>query len=520
MTKKLRDKTKHWMGLERTTFEQRAVAEEYYETELMQLIVKEFVQNNKGKIFEEVEYLILSVGTSYEPLVLSISLFCPKKILFMYTEKVEQTIDKVVDFCALPSSAYQKVMVSEVNSLDIYRKIKEVYLRWKTPKRIYIDFTGGTKVMSAAAAMVGAVIDLQLIYVGSDNYLIDFRKPSPGSETLYYINNPYAVFGDFEIEKAMQLFGQYDYSGAKEKLEELREKVPDPVIRQQLRFSYLLAAAYEHWDALEFTEAYQNMDALVTELRRDVRVNFHFLLMDCIGILKEQLDILDALKEIQKLFRSKNHMAVLRQQEYIVPLMFTMQTNALIREAQKKYDSATLLLYRLLEMIEQRRLSHYDIDVSKAEFSSMKYDEEKMPMMKGITEAKRLDIYKEEIAEIKKKVFGKCNSTYLPEQISLLDGYIHLSALRDEIMISGKGDYLGKLKRLRSVVYLRNNSIFAHGFSPVSREDYEKFKEFVLLLFRQFCELEQIDYVEYSEKMEWINPLETGNYSLGVRACQ
>jgi len=70
--------------------------------------------------------------------------------------------------------------------------------------------------------------------------LIDFRKPSLGSETLYYINNPYAVFGDFEIEKAMRLFGQYDYSGAKEKLEELREKVSDLVIRQQLRFSYMM----------------------------------------------------------------------------------------------------------------------------------------------------------------------------------------------------------------------------------------------------------------------------------------
>lgn len=135
-------------------------------------------------------------------------------------------------------------------------------------------------------------------------------------------------------------------------------------------------------------------------------------------------------------------------------------------------------------------------------------------------EEKRLDIYKEEIAEIKKKVFGKCNSTYLPEQISLLDGFIHLAALGDEIMMSGKGESVGKLKRLRSVVYLRNNSIFAHGFSPVSKEDYDKFKEFVLLLFRQFCELEQIDYMKYSEKMEWVNPLETGNYSLGVRACQ
>ncbi|RKI43681.1 hypothetical protein D7V96_02400 [bacterium D16-59] len=58
----------------------------------MQLIVKEFVRNNKRKIFEEVEYLILSVGTSYEPLVLSISLFCPKKILFI-TKAVKYRMD-------------------------------------------------------------------------------------------------------------------------------------------------------------------------------------------------------------------------------------------------------------------------------------------------------------------------------------------------------------------------------------------------------------------------------------------
>ena len=147
MGKKLEDKTKHWMGLERATFEQRAIAEEYYDNELMRLIVKEFILHNKDKIYEKADYMILSVGTSYEPLVLNISLFQPKKILFLYTEKTEVTIDKIV-----------------------------------------IDFTGGTKAMSAAAAMVGAVIDLQLIYIGSENYLPDFRKPLPGSETLYFIN--------------------------------------------------------------------------------------------------------------------------------------------------------------------------------------------------------------------------------------------------------------------------------------------------------------------------------------------
>ena len=86
MGKKLEDKTKHWMGLERATFEQRAIAEEYYDNELMRLIVKEFILHNKDKIYEKADYMILSVGTSYEPLVLNISLFQPKKILFFYTE--------------------------------------------------------------------------------------------------------------------------------------------------------------------------------------------------------------------------------------------------------------------------------------------------------------------------------------------------------------------------------------------------------------------------------------------------
>lgn len=85
--------------------------------------------------------------------------------------------------------------------------------------------------MSAAAAMAGAVIDIQLIYVGSNHYLPDFRKPCPGSETLFYIANPLSVFGDLEIEKAFTLFRKKNYSGAREKLEYLKEVVPEPNIR-------------------------------------------------------------------------------------------------------------------------------------------------------------------------------------------------------------------------------------------------------------------------------------------------
>ena len=200
MNKNLMNKTKEWKGLERATFEQRKKAESYYENELMGLIVKEFVKNNKEQVYEKVETMIMSVGTSYEPLVLNISLFNPKKILFLYTEKTEKTIDKVVEFCALSSSDFQKAQVNEVSPLDIYKQIKNAYLMWGSDQKIYIDITGGTKAMSAAAAMAGAVIDIQLVYMGTTQYLSDFRKPEPGTETLYYISNPYEVFGDLEYD--------------------------------------------------------------------------------------------------------------------------------------------------------------------------------------------------------------------------------------------------------------------------------------------------------------------------------
>ena len=39
MTEDLRTRTEEWMNLERTTFAQRAIADEFYEKKLMKLIV-------------------------------------------------------------------------------------------------------------------------------------------------------------------------------------------------------------------------------------------------------------------------------------------------------------------------------------------------------------------------------------------------------------------------------------------------------------------------------------------------
>ena len=50
MNKALVQKTNEWMQLERKTFEQRKKADEYYDSQLMNLIEDDFIRRNKSKV--------------------------------------------------------------------------------------------------------------------------------------------------------------------------------------------------------------------------------------------------------------------------------------------------------------------------------------------------------------------------------------------------------------------------------------------------------------------------------------
>ena len=52
MNKNLVEKTKEWKQLERKTFEQRQIADEFYERNLMKLIEEDFIDRNKAKVLK------------------------------------------------------------------------------------------------------------------------------------------------------------------------------------------------------------------------------------------------------------------------------------------------------------------------------------------------------------------------------------------------------------------------------------------------------------------------------------
>lgn len=367
--------------------------------------------------------------------------------------------------------------------------------------------------MSAAAALAGSLIGVQLIYVGTQSYLTDFRKPEPGSEELFYIDNPIEVFGDLELEKVFALIERYNYAGAAEKLKNLKENIPDPLNRQQISFVYLLVKIYEHWDALEFESATELMEQLLQELKRDYRMYKKILMMDFQPILRNQYKVLRQLKKIPELIKLRNQEKILGNKAIIVSLMYTMYENAKRREDQEKYDMATLLWYRLLEMIEQRRLMTYQIYVSKPEYQKADFSKASKEYA-GLNAQEQLSLLKSRNYTLKKELFRGNDKDYRPNPIALLDGYILLAALGDKITDGKDGKAMNQLKRIRSMVSLRNNSIFAHGLGPVKESDYYKFRDFVSEMFQDFCKAEEIDFKAYGKACHFLNPINSKYYSI------
>lgn len=512
MNKTLDQMTEKWMQMERNTPEQIEKANNFYDETIMPLIEEDYISRNN--VEEEIQYLIVSVGTSCEPIILNIKLFHPEKILFLYTTEAESTLDKIVSYTRLLPSSYEKCKVSPVESAGCYQAIKRCYLEWGRPKKIYIDFTGGTKAMSTAAAMAGTFINVQVVYVGNTHFLKSLRKPKPGSETLYHITNPWLIFGDLEIEKAFSFFGQYAYAGAIEKIKEIQKNMSNPIIHLQLEYARMLACAYKAWDAFNFTYAANNMSDLVKLLDRD-SANTGYLLMDFMEPLKRQAEILEKMKKIQSSIQNRSYEAILSDKEAYTALMFTMYQCACIREQQEKYDMSTLLFYRLLEMIIQKRLYCYHLLASDMNYENMDIHPEQIPEWKDLGRQERISRLKDNFSDIKKRVF-QMDGACLPEKAGLLDGLIILSVFHDPITEPYSKNMTDFLNNVRSMADLRNSSIFAHGFnSIVWTKQYEKFQKFLKKQFLNFCQIEEIDFDTYLKHIKWINPSESVNYPIG-----
>ncbi|MCW3488681.1 TIGR02710 family CRISPR-associated CARF protein [Dethiobacter alkaliphilus] len=479
------EQARTWLSMPKSTPEEEKLAKDFYREKVFLPSWGLFRARESHRFNEDEIYgLILTVGFSWEPLVLTISVCRPERVFFLCTPETEGLLDEIIEFTGLKFSQIDKETVRGVDSLPIYQQVLKIWEKWGRRKDLAADITGGTKAMTGALSMAGALLGLKLLYVHNKKYDRELRRPRPGTEYLEIIQNPYSVFGILQEKEVGELFRRKDYHGAGRSLAELVEKVPDPRKFEVLLF---LSRAYEEWDCLNLKEAAENLEKAHQRLKKAAPGQSTSVLEH----LDAQVERLKHLAGLMPVKPGDSTLSLLRDRKATETLVFTVYQNAIRMAERGKFDTASLYLYRLLEIFEQRRCAGYGIDTAKPDYSLLPAG------LPG--EESFLAKYNQVKKELKQDP-----AKQLPRQISLVDGYILLEAINDSFQLKNVSPKPVHWKWFISETQKRNHSILAHGFVFVPEEQYRKFKAMADGIFDLFCRVEKIDRADSAQLHHFI----------------
>ena len=475
MQKDAMSQIEEWKNMDRTTPEASKTAFAFYDERIFPLVKEIFINKPENRPQRKYDGLILPVGFSPEPLILSILAIKPKQISFLYTSETRAFLNRIQEETELSLDQIDMRQIDGSNIVEMYEAIMALYEDWRCPANIAVDITGGKKSMVSGAAMAGAVLGADIYYVDTNNFNRDLGKPEPGSEYLSLLDNPYTVFGDMEADKAKSFYNEYDYAGAQRVFDQLEGQVRDSNKARTYQAYGLLCAAYEAWDNLDIGEARDNLNQFLDILKQ-------FSSLDGLKRLGEFRPRLEkqqaALEYLQNIVKDEKRALCIPNGFHFA---FMLYHNALRRERQGKLDMACLILYRLLEWIEQHRLAQHGINTSKPDYSD--FDECKIFTLYG---KKRKDIYEH------------MDRSALPNPIALVDGFLVLHALDDPVV---KGL---NWRAFRGQVEMRNLSVYAHGMNKINKKSFRAFKSTVEERFCKAQEIADIDIDTFSEQHEFI----------------
>ncbi|VVB97207.1 CRISPR-associated protein (Cas_Cas02710) [uncultured archaeon] len=376
--------------------------------------------------------MIVSLGTGRgveSGIAKSIKASHPDKLFFIATEESKSSIERIESvlgeklICKPPSIVENpedvegcwKTTVQLVRSL-----IQEGY----SPADISIDFTSGTKAMSAGCVLAGASFECgNLSYVGGGKRDINGRVIS-GTERIIILT-PNEFFIDQRRRMIRDFFNIFQFDACMKLIADARTKSMAEEVRDELYFLETLVSAFSFWDRFDHLKAasyFQNLRG-----KSDSRWK--------IDTSRSKEIIFKISKQQEKYAKSKDI-----KDKYSDEILADLLTNAERRAEEGKYDDAVARLYRAVELVAQMLLARQNIDTSGVKIKDLPAD------------------WQEEYREIKE-----------PIKIGQERAFSLLESLGEET-----GREYRENKNLRNYLSKRNSSILAHQLEPMTKEIYDE----------------------------------------------
>ncbi|MFQ3663814.1 MAG: TIGR02710 family CRISPR-associated CARF protein [Chloroflexaceae bacterium] len=408
-------------------------------------------------------------GTTFDGLVipgtlqattaaLLIGALAPRRVAFLLTPDSREMPDQVARKLGLDIALqnWQRYDEDHTDPLQIYRSLRKIIEAWNDlpRERLAVDVTGGTKPMSIGLAKAAYVLNLPALYVESEYVSAgdgtERKVPRPGSQYLAPPPDPYVVFGDLEAAEAARLYEAHDYANAARIFADLGRRVPPPDGPQYAALA-TLAAAYSAWEVFDLKTARDRLEEFLSSVPEE---------RELFATIATQVQTLERLEHVarQAAGRGREALATLADPDAVLALLGSLYASAKRREAQGRYDTAALLLYRCLELISQHRLATWDVSSERPDFTAAR---ERVPDL----EPRYRDVQRAQ---------GRRRPYPLPDRaFGLFVGYMLLAALDDPLV----REY--DIGRIEARSDARNTSILAHGYRLITRDEYHQFAEVV-----------------------------------------
>ena len=400
----------------------------------------------------KIKTLFMTVGTGINPnsdvegyqrlakgLYNSISKISPDYIVFFASERSKTTIDYIRELFEadddefIEGEDYEIAILEDIDSFnDCFEtfefKLWQLDILSKDKHEILMDYTSGTKTMSAAMACCGMFYSKDLISVVGDRTK---GTVSLGTETIKY-QNLYKVYDKFSLMRVRNYFNANRFYTASEILENI---VDESIHTEDL---LNLVNAYYAWDNMDFDVAYDYLTKVnlnvfeLSEIKDDVKIN---------------------LKALGTIVRSPHENL---KNCYILASLIN---NSIRRAEEYKYDDAIARLYMAFELIAQIRLSSYSLNSSDVDVDVLREKNVSPEFIEALEKTRD-------------------------------EGKIKIGLIKDYELLDELGDDLGKYfaenrHSINNITFKRNNSILAHGLDSLNKEDFDQFEELVENLARK-----------------------------------
>lgn len=404
--------------------------------------------------------MIVSLGGSPEPLIKTLSEQNPTIVCFLASQASVDFVGRIKEAVTQAGVAFtrdHKVLVDDPDDLaHCYQKALTcadwVSAQGVPAAEVIVDYTGGTKTMSAAVVLATVSRGFRFSYVGGTQRTKGgVGIVESGSEVIHIGVNPWDLFAVQERQRLAQYFNSYQFVACRTLIQDVRDRLS---VDEQRRFDVLniVVEGYEAWESFNHRRGLKRLDEATAKLQQLVDLKAEGFLSAFLPQLAENRLFLQRLKDETRDFQQLHPL-----------LLSDLLANAKRRIAAGKFDDAAARLYRLVEMIGQLETQQrYGVKTDNFPLDQ-------------IPESLRADFERRYRSSRDGKIKLGMEATY--------------TILKEKGVEIG-GRFFQERDRFDRLQQARNRSILAHGITPLEEERARELLAFVKSLLPALAEPE------------------------------